>query len=140
MSLGAGDDVGSHLSSNKTIGAGADGMLLWFMALAAWPVGEMGEYLPGVLSRSRLAGLSFQMEHVGRFFGAVLGQLDLSPLWADALVVSNPEETVGDPWSLPSGCWTDSSNVGVPLSDGGEIGAGSGTDVSLSTTSDAKLR
>ena len=61
--MGAGEDVGSHLSSIKTIGAGADGMLLWFLALAVWPVGEMGEYLPGVLSRSRLAGLSFQMEY-----------------------------------------------------------------------------
>ena len=67
------------------------------MALAGRPVGEMGEYLPGALSRSRLAGVSSQMEHVGRFFGAVLGQLDLSPLWAVALVVSTQEETVGDP-------------------------------------------
>ena len=63
MTLGEGEDVGSHLVSIKTIGAGADGMLLWPLAWAVWPIGETGEYLPGVLSRSRLPGLSFQMEY-----------------------------------------------------------------------------
>ena len=140
MTLGAGEDVGSHLVSIKAIGAGADGMSLWVLVGVVLPIGEMGEYLPGVLRRSRLPGLSFQMEYGGRSFGAVLGQLDLSPLWADALVVSNPEEIWGELRSFPSGVWTDSSNVGVPLFEGGDIGAGSGTDDSLSTTSDAKLR
>ena len=140
MTLGEGEDFGSHLLSTRTMGAGADGMLLWTLAWAVWPTGETGEYLPGVLSRSRLPGLSLQMEYGCGSFWAVLAQLDLSPLWADALVVSNPEEIGGELWSLPSGVWTDSSNVGVPLFEGGDIGAGSGTDDSLSTTSDAKLR
>ena len=63
VTVGAGEVVGSHLSSIKTIGAGADGMLPWSLVLAVRPVGEMGEYLPGVLSRSRFAGWPFQMEY-----------------------------------------------------------------------------